>query len=247
MTTTFADERVRRIAALAGLNIVLALGGWLALVSPQQHHAAAASQQLQTVQAQLQSIAAMTTPVAPKQPRIHTADVYVLDHAMPLTEDEADLLLTLDQVARAAGVDVTTISPQEAVQAVGYTTMPISLTVVGSYSAITSFLAHLRGLVTVQHGKLYASGRLFSIQSLSLAPEGATPGPGGTNSAATGSTAGSVGSGSGARGANRLQATMTVDAYVFGVVAGAQPLPVTAASTTGTSTTSTTSTTTTSG
>lgn len=247
MSISFSDQRVRRIAALAGLNLVLALGGWLALVSPQRHHAAAASQQLQTVQSQLQQIAAETTPVAPKQPVIHTADVYVLDHAMPLTEDESDLLLTLDQVARAAGVHVTTISPQSAAQAVGYTTMPISLTVVGSYAQITSFAAHLRGLVAVQHGKLYATGRLFAVQSLNLIPAQSAATSGASDTAGTSSP--STGSGGTASyGPNELQAAMTVDAYVFGVVAGAQPLPVTAStSTTGTSTTSTTSTTTTSG
>lgn len=247
MKTTFANERVRRIAILAGLNLVLALGGWLALVAPQRNHAAAASQQLSSVQSQLQSIAVMTTPVAPKQPVIHTADVYVLDHAMPLTEDESDLLLTLDQVARAAHVTVTTISPQSAVQAVGYTTMPISLTVVGTYAEITSFTAHLRGLVAVQHGRLYATGRLFAVQSLNLIPAQSAATAGATGSAGTGSP--STGSGGTASyGPNTLQATMTVDAYVFGVVAGAQPLPVTAStSTTGTSTNSTTSTTTTSG
>lgn len=229
MKTVLADGRARRIAVLAGINLLLAVGGWVALVAPQRHHAAAAEQQVQSVKTQLQQIAAVTTPVAPKQPVIHTAPIYVLSHAMPTTEDEPDLLLAVDQVARAAGVRVTTISPTTPLQAVGYTVLPMTLDVNGSYSGITSFMAKLRTLVAVQRGRLYATGRLFSVQQVTLTPAGL---------------------------GKSLSATMTVDAYVFGQVAGAAPLPVTAAattSTTGTSSTSTstststTSTTTTSG
>ena len=224
MKTKLADSRARRIAVLAGLNLVLAVGGWLALVAPQRHHAAAAQQQVQSVKTQLQQIAAVTTPIAPKQPVIHTAPIYVLSHAMPTTEDEPDMLLAVDQVARASGVKVTTISPSTPLQAVGYTTLPMTLDVNGSYAAITSFMAKLRTLVAVQHRRLFATGRLFSVQQVTLTPLAAGKG---------------------------LIATMTVDAYVFGQVAGATPLPVstTATSTTGTTSTSTstTSTTTTSG
>lgn len=222
MKTAFADTRVRRVAALAAVNLLLAVGGWLALVSPQRHHASAAAQQVQSVQTQLQQIAAVTTPIAPKQPVIHTAALYSLVHAMPTDEDEPDLLLTVDQVAAAAGVLVTTLSPQTPEQAAGYAVLPMSLGFSGTYASITSFMRQLRELVSVQHGNLLASGRLFSVTQLSIAP------------ATTG---------------HKLTATATVDAYIFGTVAGATPLaaPVaTSTTTTGTSTGSTTSTTSTS-
>ena len=219
MKTTLADPRVRRIAVLAAVNLVLAVGGWIALVSPQRSHASTAQQQVQSVQSQLQAIAAVTTPRAPKQPVIHTAPEYVLSHVMPVTEDEPDLLLTVDEVARSAGVKVLTLSPVAATQEVGYTTLPLQLNVSGGYAQITSFMAELRTLVAVRHDRLYGTGRLFSVQQISIQP--ATTGHG-------------------------LLANMTVDAYVFGQVAGATPLPVTAPTTTstGTTTTSTTSTTT---
>lgn len=219
MKTVLADNRVRRIAALAAVNLLLAVGGWLALVSPQRKHADSAAQQVQSVQTQLQQIAAVTTPRAPKQPVIHVAGLYQLVHAMPTTEDEPDLLLTVDQIAGAAGVEVTTLSPQVPEQAAGYAVLPMSLSLSGTYASITSFMHRLRGLVSVRHGALVASGRLFSVTQLSIAP------------ASTG---------------HKLTATATVDAYVFGTVAGATPLAVPAATsttTTGTSTGSTTSTT----
>lgn len=223
MKTAFADSRMRRIAALAGLNVLLAAGGWLALVSPQRHHAASAAQQVQSVQSQLQQIAAATTPVAPKQPKIRTAGLYELGHAMPVTEDEPDLLLSVDQLAKESHVRVTTLSPTSPTAAQGYTILPLSLTFSGTYGSVTSFLQRLRQLVSVNRGALVAGGRLFSVTNLSLVPQEAD---------------------------RKVTATATVDAFVFGSIAGVSPLASTTAtdtSTTGTSTTSTTSTTTTSG
>lgn len=219
MKTAFADGRVRRIVALAAVNVMLVAGGWLALVSPQRHRADAAQQQVQSVQTQLQQIAAVTTPVAPKRPVIKTAGLYQLAHAMPPTEDEPDLLLTLDQLAAAAGVKVTALSPTTPSQQQGYTVLPVTLTLTGTYSSITSFLQRLRTLVSVRHGALLASGRLFSVTQIAITP---------------------------ANTGHRLTATMTVNAYVFGTVSGATPLALpasTSTSTTGTGTTSTTSTT----
>lgn len=225
MKTALADNRIRRIVVLAAVNLLLVAGGWLALVSPQRHHAAAAQQQVQSVQAQLQRLAAETTPVAPKQPVIKTAGLYQLAHAMPATEDQPDLLLTVDQLAAASGVKLTTLSPTTVTQAQGYEVLPMTLTFSGTYGSITSFLQNLRTLVSVRHKTLEAHGRLFSVSQLTITP------------ATTG---------------KQLIATATVDAYVFGTLPGAAALASAPAGTdttaTGTtSTTATTSTTTTSG
>jgi hypothetical protein len=212
-------SRIGRIAALAGLNLLLVAGGWLALVSPQRHHAAAAAQQVQSVQDEIGKLSTVATPPpgVRKVPVIHTASLYKLAQAMPTTPDEPDLLLAVDQLAQASGVRVTTLSPSTPAQQNGYTVLPISLAVSGRYAQITRFLHRLRTLVSVRHGALQASGRLFSVQSLGLAPGPSGPG---------------------------LVATVTVDAYVFG---GASPAPAaadtSATSTTGTSSTSTTTTT----
>jgi len=217
--TALADSRIRRIVLLAAVNLMLVVVGWFLLVSPQRRSADTASQKAKGVQSQLQRLAAATTPIAPKQPVIHTAPLYSLDHAMPVTEDVPDLLLAVDQVADAAGVQVTGLSPQTPAQAVGYTVLPISLTLSGTYGSITGFMHQLEDMVTVRKHALLASGRLFSFTQVAISP-------------------GTTG--------HKLTATLSVDAYVFGVVAGATPLPAVAStdttgtSTTGTSTTSTT-------
>jgi len=212
-----SDIRLRRITALAAVNLLVVMAGWLVLVSPQRLHAASDAQKAQGVQSQIAQLSATESPAAVRKPPvIHTAPLYELAEAMPSILDEPDMLLTIDQVARAAGAHVTTLSPSTSLQGEnGYTLQQVSLVVDGSYAAITQFVHALRTLVSVKNGALEASGRLFSIDSLELAPQS---------------------SGSG------LVATMTLDAYVFGEVAGAAPPPVTTSTdTTETSTTSTTS------
>ncbi|HLX31144.1 MAG TPA: type 4a pilus biogenesis protein PilO [Gaiellaceae bacterium] len=218
--TSIASNRLRLVLALAGVNVLLAAGGWLLLVAPQRHDGQSASQQLQQVQQQLTQFSASGVgQTHAKQPLIRTAGLYRLAQAMPVTADEPDLLLALDQLARASGVKVLQISPGAPTPAVGYVVLPISLSLSGSYGSLTGYLHRLRMLVAVRHGRLFASGRLVSVSSVTLAP--ATQGKDET-------------------------ATVAANAYVYGPVGGVAPAS-TSTTSTSTSATSTTSTTTTTG
>ncbi|HZS29941.1 MAG TPA: hypothetical protein VFA37_01640 [Gaiellaceae bacterium] len=218
---TLSSRHVRLGAALAAANVVLVAAGWLLLVAPQRHHAQSASQQLQQVQTELAQLGKSggTQASHPRQPAIRTAGIYRLAQAMPPTADDSDLLLMLGQLGRDSAVHVLGISLQTPTAAVGYVVQPVQLTLSGSYGALTNYLRRLRTLVAMRHGTLVASGRLFSVTTVSLSPSG------------TG---------------NSESATVGVDAYVYGTVNGVAPLSTAAASTstTGTSTTSTTTTTT---
>jgi Tfp pilus assembly protein PilO len=209
--TALAGNRLRLVAVLAGVNLVLAVAGWLILVAPQRHHASSAAQQLQQTQNQLTKLgAASSSQVHPKQPLIQTADLYRLAQAMPTSADEPDLLLGLDQLARASGVKVLGISPlTPAAAAGGYTQLPLTLTLQGSYGSLTRYLHRLRALVSVRHGALVSAGRLFSVTSVVLTPAAA---------------------------GKQEQASVSLDAFVYGTLAGATPLP---APTTSTPTTTT--------
>jgi Tfp pilus assembly protein PilO len=202
-------NRRRLIGAVVGANLVLAVGGWFLLVSPQRSHAATAAQQLQTAQDQLTKLGASAGKLShPKQPLIKTAALYRLAQAMPTSADEPDLLLGLDQLARSSGVKVLGISPLTAsATSGGYTQLPMTLTLEGSYGSLTRYLHALRMLVSVRRGSLRSTGRLFSVTSVVL-----TPGD-------TGKTE---------------QASVSLDAYVYGTLPGATPLPST---TTGSTTT----------
>jgi Tfp pilus assembly protein PilO len=203
------------VAVLAGLAVVLAVGGWLVLVAPQRHHAASTAGQVRQAQDQLTQVEAAVRKARehPKQPPIRTKALYRLQAAMPTREDVPDLLLGLDQLAGSYGVQVTTLSPATPTAAAGgYTILPVSLSLTGSYASLTRYLHKLRTLVALQHGRVVASGRLFSVTSVAMSPTG------------TG---------------RQLKASVGLQAFIYGSVAGATPLP-SATGTTGTSTGSTT-------
>lgn len=203
------------IVLIIGGDLLLLTIGWLLLISPQRSTAASIVQSAAAAEVQLQEATRPVVhvkPAAVQQPTIETADLYSLAKAMPTTVDMPNLLLELDQVARSAGVTLSTISPggQVASAADGFSTIPISLAFSGDFYSLTDMLYRLRSLVSVRNGALQTSGRLFSVGSVTLAP-----------------------SGSGAQ----LNAAVLVNAYVYG---GAPVAPVTPATSTDTTTTTTT-------
>lgn len=220
-------SRPATIALILGGDLLLLVMGWVLLVGPQRSAAASMAKATQAAEAQIieaQSAAHATAPKAPTQPEIRTAGLYELAKAMPATADMPDLLLELDQVARAAGVTVGSITPGPASIVLNepYSMVAIQLTFSGNFYSLTDLLYRLNSLVAVQDGTLDATGRLFAVDSIGLSPSG-------------------VG--------NSLNAVITVDAYIYGVPAGTSSAtagpPTTPSSTdttsTGTSTTTTSS------
>jgi len=213
-------SRPAAIALIVGGDLLLLVLGWFLLVSPQRSTAASIAKATRATEAQIveaQAAANAKPAAAPKQPEIKTAGLYQLAKAMPSTMDMPDLLLELDQVARSAGVTVMSITPSTALPNTGqaYSTIPIQLSFTGNFYSLTDLLYRLNSLVSVRDGSLDASGRLFSVESVSL---------------------GANGNGAG------LSATVAVDAYVYGLVAPAATTPTPDASTTQTDTTGTTTT-----
>lgn len=195
--------------------IVVVFGGRMLLVGPQNAKAADLKKQADAARAEAtqRRSDAQTRNAAPK---IHVADVYRLQKAMPSTVDMPDLLLELNAVARDAGITLDTISPQGPTPGAGFQMVPIHLTFDGNFYTVTDLLFRLRNLVSVHHGRLDASGRLFSVDTITLTPNGA-----------------------------KLTTDMTVNAYVYGgtaapAVPGAVPgAPAAPGSTDSTATTTT--------
>ncbi len=216
-------SRPAAIGLIVGGDLLLLVLGWLLLVSPQRSTAASIAKATQAAEAQIveaQQADHAGPPRAPKQPVIATAGLYELAKAMPLTTDMPDVLLELDQVARAAGVTVGTITPGPETAGIGtpYSTVGIQITFTGNFYSLTDLLYRLNSLVSVRDGTLDASGRLFSVTTIGLSPNG---------------------------NGNGLNATVDVTAYVYGATPGAVATPAVTPPTTDT-TGSTGSTTTTS-
>lgn len=207
------------IGLIIGGDVLLLLLGWFMLIGPQRSTAASIVRATAAAEVQLtEAKKPMKTakPAALQQPEIRTADLYSLAKAMPSTEDMPDLLLQLDQVARSAGVTLTSIAPGPATPSAtaSFSAVAISLAFSGDFYSLTDMLYRLRSLVTVQNGTLQTSGRLFSIGSVAFTPTGA---------------------------GTQLNATVVANAYVYGstpsTVAAAPAPAATSTNTTNTTTT----------
>ena len=160
------SPRALTIGAVAAV-VVYAAVVWLLLVSPKRGEAADARAEVAAAEIRLAEARAVST--RPKGAGTPVADLFRLVKAMPGSADQPGLVLELDRLARATGVTLRVIAPQEPLAAVGGpTSVPLSVTVAGSYFRIARFVQRVQGLVKVRGGKVRARGRLFTVQSLEL-------------------------------------------------------------------------------
>jgi type IV pilus assembly protein PilO len=148
------------------------------------------------------------------------SDLFRLAKAMPDTTDMSGILLELNRVAGEAGIEFNSISPGGASVQGAYQVIPVSLAFEGNFYSLSDFLYRLRSLVQVRDGDLTANGRLFTVDTITFA-EGVGSFP-------------------------NIQASLMVNAFVFGTTpAAAAPPPVPATTTTTPGATTTPGTTTT--
>ena len=206
------------IGIVVGSVLVFGLAVWLFVVHPQGGKVESLKRQAVDVQEKIdaynqQVVAARSTP------KIEVADVYRLAKAMPSKTDMPDVVLELSQLARDTGIRFDSISPQPLAPIGSYSVLPITVTFNGNFYNLADFLYRLRSLVTVHSGRLDATGRLFSIDTLTF-NEGEAKFP-------------------------QIQATLVLDAFVYAVAPAPVPVTPTPGSTTTTTTTTTTDATTT--
>jgi type IV pilus assembly protein PilO len=204
------------IAVIVGGVLFFGLAAWFLVVHPQSGKVASLEKQSADVQEKIdayhQQVAA-----ARSRPKIEVADVYRLAKAMPTKTDMPDLVLELSELARDTGISFDSISPQPVAAVGSYSVMPISVTFNGNFYNLADFLYRLRSLVTVHGGRLDATGRLFSVDTLAF-NESELKFP-------------------------QIQATLVIDAFVYSSAPAAAPAvtppaatPTTTAATTTTST-----------
>jgi len=197
------------IGIVVGAVLVVGLLGWFLLVRPQggklDDLKAQTAEAQQKIDAYNQQVAA-----ARSAPKIEVADVYRLAKAMPDRTDMPDLVLELSQLARDTGIRFDSITPQPTAVIGSYTVLPISVTFNGNFYNLADFLYRLRSLVSVHGGRLDATGRLFSVDTLTF-NESPLRFP-------------------------QIQAALTIDAFVYGSGVPS-PAPIETTPTTTTSTT----------
>ena len=203
--------------------LVLAAIGYFGLVKPQKGKAADLSTQIAAQENQIADARALLAKSKDAQ-KVRVADLFKLTKTMPDQPDEAGIVLELTNVARQSGITFDSIAPQGSTPLSGYQVVPITVIFDGNFFQLTDFLFRLRNLVDVRRGALAADGRLFTVDSIQF--------------------------GEGKRKFPQVEATLTVDAYIYGTGAtvSAPPQATTGtqgATTPGTTTPSTTTTTTT--
>ncbi len=203
------SPRAASALVVVGCLIVL-LAGLFALVMPQRHKASQLTKEVASTQAQITAARALAAQ-KPEQ-RIRVADLFKVVKAMPDASDMTEIILQLQQTASDAGVAFDSIHPQAVEAGTGYTVQPIDLSFNGNFYALTDFLFRLRKLVTVHHGTLNATGRLFSV--------------------------GSIDFGAGADGFPQIAANLHVNAFVYSPAAAVSTTVPTTTDTTQTTTTS---------
>ena len=203
MKARVASLPTRAVLAIAlGAVLVYALAVWFLVVSPKRSQAATLSDDVIAAELELAAAQLKAKRPQPPSPGTSVSDVFGLAKAMPASADQPGLVLEIDRLAGAAGVTVGSITPGAAeLDSGGATTIPVVVTAEGSYRQITRFLGRTKGLVTFRRGKIRARGRLFTLRAVELAE-------------------------SHAHGFPRLDATITLNAFVYdGPIAPPAPPP----------------------
>ena len=203
-----------------GLALVVAAAGWFLLVSPQRSRSSTLDTEIAAVEQQVAAARVAQLQAQDVQP-IRIADLFRLTKAMPNDVDISGVLLELSRVAADTGITFKSIVPGATVAVDGYRVQPIELAFEGDFYSLSDFLYRLRKLVSVERGRLIASGRLFTVDR--------------------------IGFGEGDGGFPKISAGLKVSAYLYGdgPVAGAPAAPAASTPTAAPTSTDTTGTTTT--
>jgi Tfp pilus assembly protein PilO len=166
-----------QMAGVGVLLIAVFALGYMLVVSPQHAKAADVQRAIDAEQTMIYKRRAEAR-AGLHPPTIQTADLFRLARAMPDREDMPGIILTLSQVARAAGISFDLIEPVTASTNIpttgAYTVDRIHLLFNGDFYGLSDFLYRVRSLVAVRDGKLDASGRLFNIDTLTFNVQGNT-------------------------------------------------------------------------
>jgi len=156
------------VAALGAVAVAaVALVGWFGVVSPQRSKAAELDTRIADAKTQLVVLNASTQSPS-GGPKVG-ASALVLARAMPRSVAMPTVLRQLLRAARHADVRLDSLTPQAATAQAGYSTVPMDVVVTGRYFAVQRFLKDLRTQAGLSGSRPHASGRLFSVDSVSLA------------------------------------------------------------------------------
>jgi len=162
---TLRTPQTLLVAALVTLAMLIAAGGYLAVVVPQTTKANDLASQLASAQAKL-----IRSPVPHKTGNATQAtDLFRLTEAMPNSDDMPGILLDLSRLAQASSVTIASVQPSPLVALTqGYSALPIAVVVNGKYDAVSAFLGRMRQAVQIRGSRLEVDGRFFVVNQMAL-------------------------------------------------------------------------------
>jgi Tfp pilus assembly protein PilO len=147
--------------------LIMAAVAYMVMIRPKRAEASHLDEQIAEMQTKV-SAAQLASRPQKDDSAIKVADVFEVSKAMPDTDDMPGIILDLNSVAEATGIKFVSIQPSAPTPKTGYSAIGITLTFEGNYFDLTDFLFRLRNLVTVRDGRLSSSGRLFTLDTLSM-------------------------------------------------------------------------------
>ncbi len=152
------------------VSVLLAVAAvWFLAVSPQSSKASRLDSDISAAQTKIaERRAELAAPSA--QVHLRASDLYRLTKAMPDQADMAGIILALNRLAKSHGLSFEGIQTVAVVAQTGFSVQPVTVTLQGRFSAVSSFLRDLRRLVDVHKRALRATGRMFSVDQIAFGP-----------------------------------------------------------------------------
>ena len=165
---------------LAALVCLLGLGGWFGLVASQRNSATSLDSQVADAQVNLGALKTASTPAktgttkakahaaAKHKAGAHASQLQQLKAAFPTEVGMPSILLQVQRLASQSGVSLESFAPSMPVPQSGYDSIAIDVTVAGRYKEIQRFVHALRMSAASVHGRVHATGRLFSVETVGI-------------------------------------------------------------------------------
>jgi type II secretion system (T2SS) protein M len=220
-----------RIIAMVAAVLVVVVGGWMLLVSPERKKATELDTKVASAQSEVSTAQGEVTSAQAAKAKYSSAyaSVVQLGKAVPASQEVSSLIYQLEGAtsdkhvqfnsivngAGASATSATSATPAAAVSA-GFTQMPFTFIFEGGFFDLEHLFGQLTSFTNyTPGGQLNVRGRLLTVQSVKLAPSGTSTGKPSSSTKQT------------------LTGTITASAYVLpagsGLTAGATPTGPTAA------------------
>jgi hypothetical protein len=215
-----------RIVLMAIVVLVLLGGGYVMVVSPERKQAVEAQTAVQSAKGQLESAEQQAASARAAQRRYAAAysSVVSLGKAVPPADEVPSLIYELEQASNQRNVDFNSITSSAngasgaagasaataatAAASGGFTQMPFTFIFKGGFAGLAHLFNQVEGFaVRTNAGGLAVSGRLLTIQGVTITPE-------------SGGSAGNKTAGGSSASSGALSATVTATAYVLPATQG---------------------------